>query len=253
VAIFGTIFAGQLHTNLDRLISSAGLPAGFDPNELQANPAALLQLPPVIHTELIRAYADSIHVVFLIAAPIALVGFVLTWFLQELPLRQTARATDPGETFGMPETRSSLDELARALSVLTSREGRRRMYERLAARAGVDLSPGEVWLVLRTSEQSEPSLAEIARRASANVETLHPFLNELQAKGLAFGDTSPDAPIRLTPAGEATMDQLLAARREGLAELLAGWSPEHHTELAEMLSHLARSFSSDERSAKAVA
>lgn len=44
----------------------------------------------------------------------------------------------------------------------------------------------------------------------------------------------------LTEAGCAARDQLIAARCEELRELLAEWSPEQHTELAALLSQMAR-------------
>ncbi len=253
VATFGAIFANQLQTNLARYVASAGLPAGFDPSALQANPAFLRQLPAEIHAGLVQAYAASLHPVFLVAAPCAVLGFALTWLLPELPLRKTAQATDPGEAFGMPVSRSSLDELARALSVLTSREGRRRMYEQLAARAGVTLSPGATWLLLRASEHAHPTLPEVSRRTGSELAVLRPYLEELERQGLAASGDSSEAPIELTPAGERTMERLLVARRDGLAELLSGWSPEQHAELAGMLTLLARSFSSEDRAAPVVA
>jgi DNA-binding MarR family transcriptional regulator len=46
--------------------------------------------------------------------------------------------------------------------------------------------------------------------------------------------------IELTPAGHAAADRLFAARREGLRDLLADWSPEQHAELAELLTKLSR-------------
>jgi DNA-binding MarR family transcriptional regulator len=44
----------------------------------------------------------------------------------------------------------------------------------------------------------------------------------------------------LTPSGSAAADRLFAARREGLRELLADWSPEQHAELADLLNRLSR-------------
>jgi DNA-binding MarR family transcriptional regulator len=49
-----------------------------------------------------------------------------------------------------------------------------------------------------------------------------------------------DGRLNLTPAGHAAADRLFAARREGLRELLADWSPEQHAELAELLNRLSR-------------
>jgi DNA-binding MarR family transcriptional regulator len=44
----------------------------------------------------------------------------------------------------------------------------------------------------------------------------------------------------LTPAGTAAADRVVAARRDGLERLLAGWSPDQHAELAQMLDRLSR-------------
>jgi hypothetical protein len=45
---------------------------------------------------------------------------------------------------------------------------------------------------------------------------------------------------------------LIAAWREDLARLLAGWSPERHTDLADTLNLLARGLPIDERAANLV-
>ena len=44
----------------------------------------------------------------------------------------------------------------------------------------------------------------------------------------------------LTDAGHEDAERLFAARREGLRELLAGWSPEEYAELGELLAKLSR-------------
>ncbi len=44
----------------------------------------------------------------------------------------------------------------------------------------------------------------------------------------------------LTDAGHEAADRLFAARREGLRELLADWSPEEYAELGELLTKLSR-------------
>jgi len=256
VAVFGAIFSNQLSANLQRLLPTSVLPPGFDLGAVHANPAALQQLPASIHTALVQAYAESLQAVFLAAVPFAVLAFILSWLLEEVPLRETAQATDPGQTFAMPEDCSSLDEVARALSVLSSREGRRRMYERLAARAGLDLAPGCCWLLLRLDEQAPTTLADLARRAQVPVATLEPFLTRAVQDGLVAidgGAGTATGQLTLTAQGQQAADRLVEARREGLAQLLGDWSPERHAELADMLSHLARKLCSDERAEHVVA
>jgi EmrB/QacA subfamily drug resistance transporter len=86
-AIFGAIFSNRLTVNLERY-----LPAGTPSDQLtgvHGNPAALARLPPEVHRGYVLAFAHSLQTVFLIAVPIAALAFLLTWLLEERPLRQT--------------------------------------------------------------------------------------------------------------------------------------------------------------------
>jgi DNA-binding MarR family transcriptional regulator len=248
VALFGTIFNNVLRANLQRY-----LPPGVDVTLASADPATLAQLPPAIHAGLVHAYAAALQVVFLAAVPFAILAFLVALWLPEVPLRETARATDPGEVFGMPEDRDSLDEIARALSVLTSRERLRPVYERIAARAGVDLPPAACWLLFRLDEQAPTTLAQLAGRGRVPESALLPYVERLQQDGLVEMSGGPADCVTLTSQGQAVLDRLLAVRREGLAQLLAGWSPERHGELAAALTVLARGLTSDERADQVLA
>lgn len=54
---------------------------------------------------IVQAYSESLSQVFLWAAPVAAVGFVLALFLREVPLRDIHNsAVDIGDGFGMPST-----------------------------------------------------------------------------------------------------------------------------------------------------
>ena len=88
VAIFGAIFSNQLAANLLRDLPQAAVRSGvINPSSLQGNPAALQHLPPAIHTGLVNAVSQSLHVVFLTAVPVLLLAFVLALMLREIPLR----------------------------------------------------------------------------------------------------------------------------------------------------------------------
>jgi len=112
-AIFGTILTNRvghyLVTNFQEL--GATNPAalqGFDPKALdgiQNNTAVLQTLPPVIQTTAIDAFVHSFHIVFLAAAPVTAIGFLLALFLREVPLRTSAdyasaREDAAGESLG---------------------------------------------------------------------------------------------------------------------------------------------------------
>ncbi|MDN5805007.1 MAG: EmrB/QacA family drug resistance transporter, partial [Microlunatus sp.] len=247
VAIFGAVFASRLAANLTDRLAGQPLPPGFSASG-GASPADLQQLPPAIYTDYIGAYAASLQTVFLMAVPFALVAFVLSWLLPEVPLRGTSRAVDPGDTYGMPSDRTSLQEVERALEVLAQRENRRDVYRRLAARAKEDLPPEACWLLYRVDqyEQCPEQLGEVLARAPLRIS---PIVADLTERGLVEVEMSPSDHLdraRLTDRGRTVVAKLTEARREGLVELLGGHTVEHHPELAERVRTLARELLADD-------
>jgi EmrB/QacA subfamily drug resistance transporter len=83
IALFGAVFANRLHANLAKL-----LPPGVH-GPRTATPAAVKTLPPHVRDLYVRAFADSLHPVFIVGAGIAVFSFLLTWMLREVPLRKT--------------------------------------------------------------------------------------------------------------------------------------------------------------------
>src|SRR5690606_13464695 len=106
------------------------------------SPQSLALLPPDVRELYVRAFTDALGTVFLTAAAIALVGFLLTLFVPEHPLRETvaAAAGDVGseaeKVFPMPTDDSSVARLERALSLIASRDVQRRYIESVVRRAG---------------------------------------------------------------------------------------------------------------------
>jgi DNA-binding MarR family transcriptional regulator len=222
------------------------VPADIGAGAVQSDPSRLQQLSAPVRDGYVQAFAASLDAVFLTAVPIALVAFALAWFLPELPLRKTVETTGLGESFAMPKEDSSLKEIERSLTVLVSREGRRSIYERLAARAGVDLDPPECWLLFRINEYRPASTAGLASRLELPETALLPHLERLEEAGLLVGEEDGYASLVLSVNGHEVIDRLVGARRQALAELLDGWSPEQHEELARMLGRLARELLQDD-------
>ena len=94
VAVFGAILNNRLAFNLDRLLPP-GAAKGVDPRSLVASPDAIRRLPAAVHTPVIESLAKSIHVTFLVAVPLLLAAFAVTWLLKETPLRSTAHLSVP--------------------------------------------------------------------------------------------------------------------------------------------------------------
>jgi MFS family permease len=83
IAVFGAIFSNRLHGNLaSRLPPGAHVPK-------TVTPSAVAHLPPRVHEAYAQAVAASLHPIFVVAAAIAGVSFLLTWLLREVPLRDS--------------------------------------------------------------------------------------------------------------------------------------------------------------------
>ncbi len=247
VAIFGAIFANLLAGNIAHYLKGVTLPPGLSGSSI--SPAALAKLPPQVHGGFVQAYAHSLNTVFEVAVPVAGVAFLLTWLLPELKLRKTTEATHTGDVFALPTDRSSVQEMERALTMLARKENRPELFRRLAARAHVDLEPVLCWLLLCIDRHPERSVRELACPPAMSAERVHELVQRLVAQGLVAmrGDGSDGAPPVLTPAGQDTVAKLIESRRQGLAKLLEGWSPEEHDELVALLRRLGREMLDDRR------
>jgi DNA-binding MarR family transcriptional regulator len=247
VAVFGAIFSNQLAENLPRYLSSGAVSADIGPGAVLSAPSQLQQLSAPVREGYVQAFAASMDTVFLAAVPFALVAFVLAWFLPELPLSKAVEKTAGlGESFAMPKEDSSLKEIERSLTVLVSREGRRRIYERLAARAGVDLDPPECWLLFRINEYDPTSATDLASKLELPEPLRLSHLERLKEAGFLIEGQDSNAQLIITQNGQQVIERLAAARRQSLAELLGGWSPEQHEELVRMLGRLARELLQDD-------
>ncbi len=279
-ATLGAIFANRLREELRSALPPGA--AAHTTTSGEVNPAQIAHLPPSLHAGYLHAFTGSLNDVFLAAAGFAAVGFVLTWFIRELRLRETVATGDLGDTYATPRESDSLAEIVNKLGRLDRREGAREIVVRVAARAGVDLSPAACWLLARLSE-SHPPLATLAARYDIPLDTLTAAHEELARKSLigpsADGAPIAQAPIRgnhsaealrdgaphadaltdgapdataftadaatseaLTDDGHATLARLTATGEQRLRDLLEGWRPEEHEELARMIAALARQF-----------
>jgi EmrB/QacA subfamily drug resistance transporter len=112
-AIFGTIFSNRvayyLQDNIAALQSTDPQSlTGFDPaklKEITTNTSVISTLPPVIRDTVLHSFAQTFHMVFLAAAPVTFIGFVLAFFLKEKPLQSStahhaAKTEAAGEAVG---------------------------------------------------------------------------------------------------------------------------------------------------------
>ncbi len=244
-AILGAIFAARLNANLSRLLPPGEPVAGLSEG---VNPQTLSHLPAAVRVAYAQAFTASLATVFLVATAIALLGFLLTWLLPERPLRETIAAAtegdiggDVGQAFGMPTGTDPLVHIQRGLSVLADRNERRRYVERIIARAQVDLTPAAAWLLGRLENDSKLSVANLARAHRIEPEVINAALSELLDRRLIVETNSKNGKERkrvLTEEGCRVFNQLVAARREHLAEIWPEWSPEKREEVANLIRRL---------------
>ncbi|MFE5797333.1 DHA2 family efflux MFS transporter permease subunit [Streptomyces sp. NPDC056503] len=242
VAVFGTVFTNRLTHKLEGVFAQAAqagteLPPGTGPDEVAADPRAIGLLPAELRPEVLHAYATSITDVFLYAAPVVLVAFVVAWFLKEDPLRASVTAPDTSQTLASnPVERSSYEEAARALSVLGSREGRKAVYEKITARAGLDLKPASSWLLLRIRRHGAVEPGLLADATPVPLRVITDAAREVEERRLARRD---GIQLVLTEEGLATAVRLARAREESLAELLGDWwGPDRPTDLVKLVEEL---------------
>jgi EmrB/QacA subfamily drug resistance transporter len=217
-AVFGAIYANQLSHRLPgALARSPGLPPqdATVPEALHSHPASVIA--PVV-----SAYATTIHTVFLAAAPVAVVAFVLSLFLKQVPLRDAARAGagDIGEGFGVAEPVDSERRLEVSVARLMAKEGRQAI-PRLREISGTRLNIANGWCVaqvhLRNRHDQPTGMDAIADQMMVPADVLLPaFRNAVDAGFIAGG---PGA-WSVTELGQQEWDKFSGALKDWLAEHL---------------------------------
>ncbi|MEU2789392.1 MFS transporter [Streptomyces sp. NPDC007100] len=239
-AVFGTLYSNRLDPNLKSALAEA---PGVPP-QAAASPQALHQLPAAQARPVIDAYADTVNYVFQWVVPVAVAGFLMAWFLKEVPLRDSARAAagDLGEGFAAPDSTDSDQQLERAVA-RTMRKAEGPVSLEVLAASGSPLTPGQAWALgqihWRTRIHGETSLAAIAQAHRMPDEVLEPVFTRAVSAGYARHD---DGRLVLTEAGRAEIDRLIVAWRGWLDERLEGWTaddPEDRARLARALDNMA--------------
>ena len=239
-AVFGTVYSNVLHDTLpDAVVAS-----GVDPSAI-ATPKALHSLPAAQIAPIVDAYAHVIHVVFLAAVPVALVAFVLSLFLKEVPLRGTSRVgtTEIGEAFGMPEGADSAQQLQIAIARLFRKQGRVALPAiREASGTTLDVADGMVrGAGARPRPRSGPTAAwqRSADRSTCRLRCCEPAFHAARDNGYLTGE---DDRLELTEQGHEEIHKVIAGTRAWLASELSDWGAADDELLSEALTAMATRF-----------
>ncbi|WP_435875434.1 MDR family MFS transporter [Nonomuraea fuscirosea] len=95
VSAFGAILTSRLKDEMAEMLRAAhiSVPGGGDVK--LGSPDAIQMLPTPIKNIVLEAFTRGLETVFLVGVPIALLGFLATLFLKELPLRGTSAPAEP--------------------------------------------------------------------------------------------------------------------------------------------------------------
>jgi EmrB/QacA subfamily drug resistance transporter len=227
-AVLGALFAGHV--------------AHLAGAETHLNVGTMQSLAPAQRAAYAEAISGGIAFIFAVAAAVGALGFLLSWLLEHKPLRDSVAATGVSEAFAPPLPDDPHLQIERAIFLMSSRDTRRKIIERIAERAGVDLTAAACFLLARYAADPRTDLHDLAREREIDPAKLEAAEQTLVARGLVTAGTDGHP---LTAAGIGTHERLIAARRENLVEMLQGFHPEQHAELAAFISSIARHVTDD--------
>jgi EmrB/QacA subfamily drug resistance transporter len=242
-AILGAVFSARLEQHL-RAAMPAGVLSGGQGMSLQA----LARMPAEARAVYLSAFTSSIDTIFIIAAVVSAVGFLLTFLLPERPLRATvaARASqvgeEVGEAFAMPVSAEAIDQLLNGLRIIADRDVQRQYIQRMVQRAGLEMSPLAAWLLLRIEyDERGASLQRLSTEHRIPMSRLDEAMRELLTRGLVTESREDGAGPRYdaTDAGCDAIERILAARRVRLEELAIDWPEDRRSEVSARLKALA--------------
>ena len=220
---FGAAIFGSLFTNFLQDRSGPALAASGAPPAAAQSPQVLHQLPHDVAAPIVNAYADSLGMVFLCAAPVALVGFIVALLLKEVPLREmdAVNAVDLGEGFGMPSTDSADKVLEMAIGRMMRHSPEIRLRN-IAGQPGCDPDIALLWALIQIYRQSQvfgsARLTHIAERLRVPRDVIEPTFDRLIRCGYALrtGDQ-----LWLTQPGARQVDAVSSALVSRIVDKLA--------------------------------
>ena len=236
VAVFGSIYAHQLPVHLEEAVRVTGV----DP-QVVTTVDGVRSLPSDVRSVVTAAYADSLHVVFVWAVPVAALGFVVALLLKEVPLRDTARMAvrDVGENFAVPASFDSEHELQK-LTALVIQHHRRSPAPEVLAQSGIPLNVAQAWMIMRVfrggAESGSATLAEITGDLRVPPGVFEPLATQLVADGY-LSETLGH--YRFTTLGLEMFQRFVGAFRVWILDRLADWDPDNTDAFSAAVDRLA--------------
>ncbi|WP_282782800.1 MDR family MFS transporter [Nocardia sp. CC201C] len=222
--VFGTLYTNQLTPNLAAALEEAKVVSP----QVASNPEALWRLLFTEIAPIVHAYAESIGYVFRWVVPVAVLGFLVAWFLKQVPLRDSVRAeaSDVGGGFSVPDSPDRLVQLENAVArVIRGLRDDAVPAPRIAAAAGSSLTPDEAWALgqVRLYERlrGAATLTDIARTHWIPPEVIAPLYERARRHGQLEIDGDR---LTLTDTGRIEAERIKGAWRAWLDTQLVDWN-----------------------------
>ena len=162
-----------------------------------------------------------------------MVAFLLSWLIEERPLRQTVESTGVGEAFAAPSSGDSLRELTRELARLVGRDAPRRSSSARSRHPASTSRPAPRGCSSRPHEGVDLDDPDaITENRPIDAAWVREQLDLLDERGLLDDH-------QLTDTGQAAAERLIDARRESLQALVADWSPDEDPRLNDAIDRIA--------------
>ncbi|WP_067827981.1 MDR family MFS transporter [Nocardia inohanensis] len=220
--VFGTLYVNQITPKLGAAVMAAKVPP-----EVASNPELLRQLPAEQAAPIITAYADSIDYVFRWVVPVAVLGFIVAWFLKQVKLRDSARAeaTDVGEGFSMPDSPDRVVQLERAVGrVLRKLRDNQLPDPEILSAAGSSLTRDEAWALgqirMFDKVRGAATVNEVAHTYWVPKEVVAPVYEKAERDGFIRNDGGT---LTLTDKGVQELDRVRGAWRRWLESQIDDW------------------------------
>ena len=189
-AALGAVFTARLTDELAGTPAAGVRGGGANPG---GHSAAARGDPRHLH----RCLQRRLSTVFLVGAVILAVAFLLSWLVEERPLRQTVEGAGVGEAFATPSSGDSLRELTRELARLVGRRRSEAFVENTVAASGVDLPVAPAWVLVQAHQGAvldEPET--ITRNRPIDATWVREQVAVLNQHGLVDVTSSPTRPRR---------------------------------------------------------
>ena len=148
-------------------------------------------------------------------------------------------------TAHLPRSDDGTAAVEAALIRMLRQAGRPATWRRVALAAGLSLDRSGYVTLARIEEAAAAGpvrLTDLAEATGFDISTVSRQVRAVTEAGLVERRCDPAdqraSHLRLTPAGQATLDRARQASQEAMAELLASWTVDERRNLADLLDRL---------------